>query len=54
MLNSMKGVNRNAFFLSVDLSLRRSEGLQTTRVLAPISKHAMQWTPGFPTKVRTS
>ncbi|XP_012474399.1 carbon catabolite repressor protein 4 homolog 6 isoform X3 [Gossypium raimondii] len=28
----------------------RSEGLQTVRVLAPIPKHAMQWTPGFPTK----
>ncbi|TKY58165.1 Carbon catabolite repressor protein 4-like 6 [Spatholobus suberectus] len=30
----------------------RSEGLQTIRVLAPMSKHAMEWTPGFPTKVR--
>ncbi|TXG62111.1 hypothetical protein EZV62_013474 [Acer yangbiense] len=29
-----------------------SEGLQTVRVLAPIPKHAMQWTPGFPTKVK--
>ncbi|KAK1411740.1 hypothetical protein QVD17_32434 [Tagetes erecta] len=28
----------------------RSEGLQTVRVLAPIPKHAMEWTPGFPTK----
>ncbi|KAH7845678.1 hypothetical protein Vadar_004776 [Vaccinium darrowii] len=28
----------------------RSEGLQTVRVLAPIPKHGMQWTPGFPTK----
>ncbi|CAJ1972106.1 unnamed protein product, partial [Sphenostylis stenocarpa] len=28
----------------------RSEGLQTTRVLAPMSKDAMEWTPGFPTK----
>ncbi|VVB14071.1 unnamed protein product [Arabis nemorensis] len=27
----------------------RSEGLQTVRVLAPITKQAMQWTPGFPT-----
>ncbi|KAJ9167780.1 hypothetical protein P3X46_019375 [Hevea brasiliensis] len=27
-----------------------SERLQTIRVLAPIPKHAMQWTPGFPTK----
>ncbi|KAI8547231.1 hypothetical protein RHMOL_Rhmol07G0179100 [Rhododendron molle] len=31
---------------------RRSEGLQTVGVLAPIPKHAMQWTPGFPTKGR--
>ncbi|XP_027940118.1 carbon catabolite repressor protein 4 homolog 6 isoform X1 [Vigna unguiculata] len=29
----------------------RSEGLQTTRVLAPMAKHAMEWTPGFPTKL---
>ncbi|RDY04488.1 Carbon catabolite repressor protein 4-like 6, partial [Mucuna pruriens] len=28
----------------------RTEGLQTTGVLAPMSKHAMEWTPGFPTK----
>ncbi|KAK7320702.1 hypothetical protein VNO77_30417 [Canavalia gladiata] len=28
----------------------RSEGLQTTRVLAPMPKQAMEWTPGFPTK----
>ncbi|XP_071717761.1 carbon catabolite repressor protein 4 homolog 6 [Rutidosis leptorrhynchoides] len=28
----------------------RSKGLQTARVLAPIPKQAMQWTPGFPTK----
>ncbi|XP_076941829.1 carbon catabolite repressor protein 4 homolog 6-like [Bidens hawaiensis] len=28
----------------------RSEGLQTVRVLAPIPKHAMEWTPGYPTK----
>uniref|UniRef100_A0A1J3JBG8 Carbon catabolite repressor protein 4-like protein 6 n=1 Tax=Noccaea caerulescens TaxID=107243 RepID=A0A1J3JBG8_NOCCA len=27
----------------------RSEGLQTVRVLAPIPKQAMLWTPGFPT-----
>ncbi|KAJ0243291.1 Carbon catabolite repressor protein 4 6 [Hirschfeldia incana] len=27
----------------------RSEGLETVRVLAPIPKQAMQWTPGFPT-----
>lgn len=34
---------------TVDYILR-SEGLQTVRVLAPIPKHAMQWTPGYPTK----
>lgn len=28
----------------------RSEGLQSVRVLAPIPKQAMEWTPGFPTK----
>ncbi|XP_028802325.1 carbon catabolite repressor protein 4 homolog 6 isoform X2 [Neltuma alba] len=28
----------------------RSDGLQTIRVLAPIPKHAMEFTPGFPTK----
>ncbi|KAL5559277.1 hypothetical protein UlMin_035488 [Ulmus minor] len=28
----------------------RSEGLQTVKVLAPIPKHVMQTTPGFPTK----
>lgn len=33
------------------MAFRRSEGLQTVRVLAPIPKHAMQWTPGYPTKV---
>ncbi|KAL7182003.1 hypothetical protein ACSBR1_040840 [Camellia fascicularis] len=27
-----------------------TEGLQTVRVLAPIPKNAMQWTPGFPTR----
>lgn len=27
-----------------------SEGLQTAKVLAPIPKHVMQWTQGFPTK----
>ncbi|CAA7039745.1 unnamed protein product [Microthlaspi erraticum] len=27
----------------------RSEGLQTVRVLAPMPKQAMLWTPGFPT-----
>ncbi|CAL0323131.1 unnamed protein product [Lupinus luteus] len=38
-----------SFFGTVDY-IWRSEGLQTTRVLAPIPKHAMDWTPGFPTK----
>lgn len=35
----------------INLVSRHSEGLQTTRVLAPIPKQAMQWTTGFPTKV---
>lgn len=35
------------------LGARRSEGLQTVRVLAPIPKQAMQWTPGFPTPVKS-
>ncbi|XP_050388281.1 carbon catabolite repressor protein 4 homolog 6 [Argentina anserina] len=37
------------FFGTVDY-IWRSEGLQTVRVLAPIPKHAMQWTSGFPTR----
>ncbi|KAL3498287.1 hypothetical protein ACH5RR_041019 [Cinchona calisaya] len=37
------------FFGTVDY-IWRSEGLQTSKVLAPIPKHAMQWTRGFPTK----
>ncbi|KAL4603740.1 hypothetical protein ACB092_10G145200 [Castanea dentata] len=37
------------FFGTVDY-IWRSEGLQTVRVLAPMQKQAMQWTPGFPTK----
>ncbi|XP_061356263.1 carbon catabolite repressor protein 4 homolog 6-like [Gastrolobium bilobum] len=37
------------FFGTVDY-IWRSNGLQTTRVLAPIPRHAMEWTPGFPTK----
>ncbi|WCJ30223.1 CCR4-Not complex 3'-5'-exoribonuclease subunit Ccr4 [Euphorbia peplus] len=37
------------FFGTVDY-IWSSEGLQTVRVLAPMPKHAMQWTPGFPTK----
>ncbi|KAA8521485.1 hypothetical protein F0562_012158 [Nyssa sinensis] len=40
----------NRCFLGTVDYIWRSEGLQTVRVLAPISKHAMQWTPGFPTK----
>ncbi|KAL6208165.1 hypothetical protein ACLB2K_019116 [Fragaria x ananassa] len=37
------------FFGTVDY-IWRSEGLQTVRVLAPIRKHAMQRTSGFPTR----
>lgn len=37
--------------LIVQIKLRRSEGLQTVRVLAPIPKNAMQFVRGFPTKV---
>lgn len=33
------------------MMFRRSEGVQAARVLAPIPKHAMLWTKGFPTKV---
>ncbi|XP_057478091.1 LOW QUALITY PROTEIN: carbon catabolite repressor protein 4 homolog 6 [Actinidia eriantha] len=40
----------NRCFLGTVDYIWRSEGLQTVRVLAPIPKHAMQWTPGFPTK----
>ncbi|OIW03077.1 hypothetical protein TanjilG_19357 [Lupinus angustifolius] len=40
----------NRCFLGTVDYIWRSEGLQTTRVLAPIPKHAMDWTPGFPTK----
>ncbi|MED6121821.1 hypothetical protein PIB30_033744 [Stylosanthes scabra] len=40
----------NRCFLGTVDYIWRSEGLQTTRVLAPIPKHAMEWTPGFPTK----
>ncbi|XP_052887894.1 carbon catabolite repressor protein 4 homolog 6 isoform X2 [Gossypium arboreum] len=40
----------NRRFLGTVDYIWRSEGLQTVRVLAPIPKHAMQWTPGFPTK----
>ncbi|XWS27190.1 hypothetical protein CRYUN_Cryun26dG0093700 [Craigia yunnanensis] len=40
----------NRHFLGTVDYIWRSEGLQTVRVLAPIPKHAMQWTPGFPTK----
>lgn len=37
--------------LQVFVIYRRSEGLQTAKVLAPIPKHAMKWARGFPTKV---
>lgn len=37
------------FFGTVDY-IWYSEGLQTVKVLAPMAKHAMQWTAGFPTK----
>ncbi|XP_050203861.1 carbon catabolite repressor protein 4 homolog 6 isoform X2 [Mercurialis annua] len=40
----------NRRFLGTVDYIWSSEGLQTTRVLAPIPKHAMQWTPGFPTR----
>ncbi|XP_015571733.2 carbon catabolite repressor protein 4 homolog 6 isoform X2 [Ricinus communis] len=40
----------NRCFLGTVDYIWKSEGLQTIRVLAPIPKHAMQWTPGFPTK----
>ncbi|XVF47908.1 hypothetical protein PTKIN_Ptkin03bG0147600 [Pterospermum kingtungense] len=41
----------NRRFLGTVDYIWRSEDLQTVRVLAPIPKQAMQWTPGFPTKV---
>ncbi|KAK1394721.1 carbon catabolite repressor protein 4-like [Heracleum sosnowskyi] len=40
----------NRCFLGTVDYIWRSEGLQTVRVLAPLPKHAMQWTDGFPTK----
>ncbi|KAF3447182.1 hypothetical protein FNV43_RR12362 [Rhamnella rubrinervis] len=40
----------NRCFLGTVDYIWRSEGLQTVRVLAPIPKHVMQMTPGFPTK----
>ncbi|KAM7257246.1 hypothetical protein ACFE04_012987 [Oxalis oulophora] len=40
----------NRCFMGTVDYIWRSEGLQTTKVLAPIPKHAMEWTPGFPTK----
>ncbi|KAG6739323.1 hypothetical protein POTOM_056916 [Populus tomentosa] len=39
------------FFGTVDY-IWYSEGLQTVKVLAPMAKHAMQWTAGFPTKFK--
>ncbi|XVF34415.1 hypothetical protein REPUB_Repub18cG0057100 [Reevesia pubescens] len=40
----------NRRFLGTVDYIWHSEGLQTVKVLAPIPKLAMQWTPGFPTK----
>ncbi|KAL6982279.1 hypothetical protein U1Q18_049445 [Sarracenia purpurea var. burkii] len=40
----------NRCFIGTVDYIWRSEGLQTVRVLAPIPKHVMQQTPGFPTK----
>ncbi|KAK9273941.1 hypothetical protein L1049_018753 [Liquidambar formosana] len=40
----------NRCFLGTVDYIWRSEGLHTVKVLAPIPKHAMQWTPGFPTR----
>lgn len=40
----------NRCFMGTVDYIWRSEGLQTVGVLAPIPKHAMQWTPGFPTR----
>ncbi|XP_015885911.2 carbon catabolite repressor protein 4 homolog 6 isoform X1 [Ziziphus jujuba] len=40
----------NRCFLGTVDYIWHSEGLQTVRVLAPIPKHVMQKTPGFPTK----
>ncbi|XP_056166668.1 carbon catabolite repressor protein 4 homolog 6 isoform X2 [Syzygium oleosum] len=41
----------NRCFMGTVDYIWHSEGLQTTRVLAPIPKQAMQWTTGFPTKI---
>ncbi|KAK7293642.1 hypothetical protein RJT34_16514 [Clitoria ternatea] len=40
----------NRCFLGTVDYIWRSEGVQTVRVLAPMPKHAMEWTCGFPTK----
>ncbi|KAL8166481.1 hypothetical protein V2J09_007980 [Rumex salicifolius] len=40
----------NACFMGTVDYIWRSEGIHTTRVLAPLSKNAVQWTQGFPTK----
>ncbi|GAV70542.1 Exo_endo_phos domain-containing protein [Cephalotus follicularis] len=40
----------NGRFLGTVDYIWRSEGLQTIRALAPIPKHAMTWTQGFPTR----
>lgn len=42
----------NKCFLGTVDYIWRSEGLQTTRVLAPIPKRVMESTQGYPTKVR--
>ncbi|XP_044464035.1 carbon catabolite repressor protein 4 homolog 6 isoform X2 [Mangifera indica] len=40
----------NRCFMGTVDYIWHSNGIQTVKVLAPIPKHAMQWTPGFPTK----
>lgn len=49
IMSTMLQRQYNIIFLFI--IFRRSEGLQAARVLAPIPKHAMLWTKGFPTKV---
>ncbi|XP_010541622.1 PREDICTED: carbon catabolite repressor protein 4 homolog 6 isoform X2 [Tarenaya hassleriana] len=39
----------NRCFMGTVDYIWRSQGLETVRVLAPMPKQAMQWTPGFPT-----
>lgn len=40
----------NKCFMGTVDYIWRSEGLQTLRVLAPLTKNAVQWTRGFPTR----